>query len=87
MHAVIQAPGSIVLRLTGITKPKYLVLQTEARGMSADDVVVYAETFYSRKQALKAASEANSRVFGKLGNVSLGTRRWAQLYELPVDDR
>jgi hypothetical protein len=83
----VSVPMSVMLKLTGIVKPKYLVIQTQASTMSAEEVVVYAETFYSRKQALKAASEANSRVFGKLGNVSLGTRRWAQLYELPVDDR
>jgi hypothetical protein len=80
-------PLSVVLRVTGFTKPKYLVLQTQARGVSAEEVVVYAETFYTRKQAEKAASEANSRVFGKLGMTSDGTRRWAEMYELPLDDR
>ena len=47
MYAVLQAPLSIVLKMTGITKPKFLVLQTQAGGMSANDVVVYAELFYT----------------------------------------
>ena len=80
-------PLSVMLKATGIVKPKYLVLQTQTRGESAEEVVVYAELFFTRKQALKAASEANSRVLGKLDKISLDARRWAQLLELPIDSR
>jgi hypothetical protein len=76
-----------VLKLTGIFKPRYLVLQTEVRGMSNTPTIVYAKLFYSRAQAEKAEKQADARIRIKIGNRSIGSRRWALLVKLPIDAR
>jgi hypothetical protein len=76
-----------VLKLSGKIKPRYLVLQTKATGLSNTEVVVYADVFYRRSQAEKAVKAANDRLGIKIRNVTIGSRRGAQLVTLPTDSR
>ena len=80
-------PLSVVLKVTGITKPKYLVIQTQARGVSAEPVIVYADVFYTRSAARKAEKAADDRLRFKIGKRAFGSRRWAEVHKLPVDQR
>ena len=52
----IQSPLSLVLRLSGKVKPRYLVFQYKMRGAINTPTLVYAEVFYRRSDAAKAAS-------------------------------
>jgi hypothetical protein len=77
----------LVLKLSGFFKPRYLVLQTETRGLSNTPTIVYARLFYSRSRAEKAEKAADDRLRIKVGNVSIGSRRPALLVKLPIDAR
>jgi hypothetical protein len=87
MHAALQIPVSLVLKATGVAKPKYLVVQIELHGVMNTPTVVYAELFRRRKDAEKAVKAANDRLRVRVGNVTIGSRREAQLWELPIDAR
>ena len=76
-----------VLKLSGFFKPKYLVLQTEVRGVGNTPTIVYAELFYTRSSAQKAAKAANDRLRIRIGNYTVGSRRGANLITLPIDGR
>lgn len=87
MHPWVQIPVSLVLKASGVAKPKYLVIQVEMRGPMNTPTVVYAEVFHRRKDAEKAVKAADERLRIKIGNVTIGSRRGAQLAVLPIDDR
>jgi hypothetical protein len=72
-----------VLKLGGLFKPRSLVLQIEVRGAANTETPVYAEVFYTRSRAEKAAKAADDRMRVRIGDVSIGKRRWAQLLKLP----
>jgi hypothetical protein len=79
-----------VLKLGGLFKPRYLVVQHEIRGAGNNPTVVYAELFYTRPRAVKAAQAADERLRIRIGNVSIGRRRWGATgqtaYRRPVKD-
>jgi len=76
-----------VIKLSGKIKPRYLVFQYKVRGPANTPTVVYADVFYSRSRALKAAKGANDRLRIKIGNYTIGKRRGAELVKLPTDIR
>jgi hypothetical protein len=49
--------------------------------------VIYADVFYTRPRAEEGRRAANDRLRIKIGGVSIGTRRWAELVTLPTDAR
>jgi uncharacterized protein YdaL len=77
----------LVLKLSGKLKPHYLVVQYEMRGAANTPTLVYADVFYTRSQAEKAATAANDRLRIKIGGYSIGKRRPACLIKLPTDSR
>jgi hypothetical protein len=83
----VSIPVSVVVKATGIIRPRYLVIQTEVRGILNTETLVYAEVFYTRKAAKKAEKDADDRLRIKIGNRTMGSRRWSQLVKLPVDSR
>lgn len=76
-----------VLKLGGVFKPRYLVLQHEVRGLSNTLTIVYAELFYTRAAAVRASKAADERVRIKIGDRAIGSRRLALMARLPIDDR
>ncbi|HEX9554762.1 MAG TPA: hypothetical protein VF983_16270 [Streptosporangiaceae bacterium] len=62
----------LVLKLGRLVKPRYLVLQHEIRGAGNNPAVVYADVFYSRSRAEKAAKAADDRLRFRIGDVVIG---------------
>lgn len=78
-----------VLKLGGLFKPRYLFYQYEVRGAAtlSAPTVIYADVFYTRSRAVKAAKAADERIRVKIGNYYYGKRKPSQLVKLPTDDR
>jgi hypothetical protein len=76
-----------VLKLSGFFKPRYLVLQTETRGVANRPTIIYARLFYTRSGAEKAAKVADDRIRIRVNNRTFGPRGSAVVTKLPIDAR
>jgi hypothetical protein len=76
----------VMTRIRMRLKPRWLVYQLRTSGATNVPEVIYAEVFWRKKNALKAARTANACVRSwRGGKYSIGPKRWARTYELPFD--
>jgi hypothetical protein len=81
LTAVVIELLTLGVKLAGPFRPRYLVIQTKAAASFGPDQVIYAQVFYRRSSAEKAAKAANERVR------TFGPRRYAGIAKLPLDRR
>jgi hypothetical protein len=79
--------GHTVLKLSGFFKARWLVLQTEVRGLANRPTIVYAQLFYTRSRTDRAAKAADDRIRIRVGNRASGPRGSALVTKLPIDAR